>query len=90
MWFGNIKCSVSLNGKKSAYFPVKQGVRQGGYLSPWLYLCYNNDISNILGATSYGITVNSTTGNSVLAAGDTTLISLTVQGLQMRIMLRSI
>jgi hypothetical protein len=26
-WCGNIKCCVSLNGKKSAYFPVKQGVR---------------------------------------------------------------
>jgi hypothetical protein len=25
-------------------------VRQGGVLSPWLYLCYNNDIPKILGA----------------------------------------
>ncbi len=57
--FGNIKWYVSLNGKKSVYFPVKQGVRQGGVLAPWLYLCYNNDIPKILGATSYGVTVNS-------------------------------
>jgi hypothetical protein len=26
-WFGNIKCCVSLNGKKSAYFPVKRRVQ---------------------------------------------------------------
>ena len=33
-----------LNGLLSESFAIKQGVRQGGVLSPWVFLCYNNDI----------------------------------------------
>ena len=63
-------------------FDVTQGVRQGGVLSPWLFLCFNNDIPDILKSTGYGVTVNDIYCNSVLVADDVTLLSLQVQGLQ--------
>ena len=43
-WYQKMRCCVSLNGKLSPIFPALQGVWQGGVLSPWLFLCYNNDI----------------------------------------------
>ncbi len=50
---------VLLDGLVSEAFPVKQGIRQGGVLSPWLYMCFNNDISELLGGIRCGITVES-------------------------------
>ena len=76
------RCCLSLNGKLSPLFSVKQGVRQGGVLSPWLFLCYNNDIPDILKSTGYGLTVDNIYSTSVLVADDLTLISTQVGGLQ--------
>ena len=81
-WYEGMRCCVSLNGKSSPFFPVKQGVRQGGVLSPWLYLCFNNDIPNILNATGYGLKLNDIHSDSVLVADDLTLLSVRVDGLQ--------
>ena len=63
-------------------FPVKQGVRQGGVLSPWLFLCFNNDIPEILKPIDSGLKVDNIHCNSVLVADDITLLSLRVKGLQ--------
>ena len=81
-WYDKMRCCVSLNGKLSPLFSVKQGVRQGGVLSPWLFLCYNNDIPDILKSTGYGLTVDNIYSTSVLVADDLTLISTQVGGLQ--------
>ena len=59
-----------------------QGVRQGSVLSPWLYMCYNNDIPEVLHTTRYGITIGDINCDSVLVADDITLVSLRVHGLQ--------
>ena len=63
-------------------FPVLQGVRQGGVLSPWLFLCYNNDIPDVLQSANYGLSVQDINCSSVLIADDVTLISLRIKGLQ--------
>ena len=64
-------------------FPVNQGVRQGSFvLSPRLYMCYNNDIPEVLHTTRYGITIGDINCDSVLVADDITLVSLRVHGLQ--------
>lgn len=81
-WYSKIRCCVSLNGKLSPMFPVIQGVRQGGVLSPWLFLCFNNDIPSALESTGGGLAVDNIHGNSVLVADDITLLSLQVMGLQ--------
>ena len=75
-------CYVSLNGQTSSVFPVLQGVRQGGVLSPWLFLCYNNDIPDVLQSADYGLSVQDINCSSVLVADDVTLISLRIKGLQ--------
>ena len=63
-------------------FEVKQGVRQGCVLSPWLFLCFNYDIPDVLKSTGYGVTVNHIYCYSALVADDVTVLSLQVQGLQ--------
>ena len=58
-WYSNMSCCVLLDGLISEAFPVKQGIRQGGVLSPWLYMCFNNDISDSLNEIGCGVMVES-------------------------------
>jgi hypothetical protein len=81
-WYSKMHCYVSLNGQTSSVFPVLQGVRQGGVLSPWLFLCYNNDIPDVLQSADYGLSVQDINCSSVLVADDVTLLSLRIKGLQ--------
>ena len=43
-WYNRLTGRVLLNGLLYESLAIKQGVRQDGVLSPWLFLCYNNDI----------------------------------------------
>lgn len=81
-WYGKMVSSVVLGERTSPTFPVYQGVRQGGVLSPWLFLCYNNDLPEVLRSTGHGLTVEDIKLSSLLIADDITLLSLRVSGLQ--------
>lgn len=81
-WYGKLTSCVSVNGLTSDLFPVLQGVRQGGVLSPWLYMCFNNDIPSEIGQKDNGISVNETWYGNVLVADDITLLSSRSSGLQ--------
>ena len=70
-WYGKLSSCVSVNNLTSDLFPVLQGVRQGGVLSPWLHMCLNSDIP-----LEYLINGN------VLVADDITLLSSQSSGLQ--------
>ena len=50
----DIKSAVLYKGYYSDWFSVLQGTRQGGVLSPFLYLCFNNDLINELVASKLG------------------------------------
>ena len=63
-------------------FPVRQSVRQGSVLSPWLFMCYNNDIPDELASTGEGIIISDMKCSTVIVADDITLMSLRVKGLQ--------
>ena len=78
-----MSCCVLLDGLISKAFPVKQGIRQGGVLSPWLYMCFNNDISESLNEIGCGVMVESIGQiSNVTVADDLALISPRVKGLQ--------
>ena len=65
MYTDMFSCVRSRN-YKSSWFPVLQGTRQGGVISPFLYLVYINDLLyeielSALGFCIYGISCGSHT-----------------------------
>ena len=74
--------TVLHEGVLSRWFPVKQSVRQGGVLSPRLYLLQINDLLVELRNSGYGAYVGNIYCGSPTQADDIALISLTPVGLQ--------
>ena len=82
-WFSKMSCCVLLEGLLSDPFFIKQGIQQGGVLSPWLYMCFNNDIAEVLDSTKYGIEIDSLSSiSNVTIVDDVTLISPRINGMQ--------
>ena len=52
--YRNILSAVNINRKRSNWFPVLQGVRQGGVLSTFLFLVYLDDLLNELESSNKG------------------------------------
>ena len=84
-WYNKLVCCVGVAGLISNSFPVLQGIRQGGVLSPWLFLCFYNDISDILMKTKQGLMLQSQYCGNVTVADDVALLSLRSSGLQIMI-----
>ena len=74
-WYSKLVCCVSVNGQISTTFPVLQGIRQGGALSPWLLLCYNNDVRRDLSSINVDLELN------LVVADDIVILSPTITGL---------
>ena len=53
----NMKSSVLYKGHNSDWFDVLQGNRQGGILSPLLFLCLTNDLLNELCNCTAGLRI---------------------------------
>ena len=41
----NMTSRVVYNGHYSVWFPILQGARQGGVVSPFMYLCYSDEFN---------------------------------------------
>ncbi len=81
--YTDIFSSVRVNGYSSRPFKLKQGVRQGGVLSSFLYLVYINDLLKELEESELGACIcDLKTGNPTLA-DDITLIAMSPLSLQM-------
>jgi hypothetical protein len=86
-WYKRQTSRVRANGLISEKFPVQEGVCQAGVLSPWLFLCFNNDIPLILTKHCSMLTVNSIPCNPVMVADDIIILSTRVKGLQEQMIL---
>lgn len=73
---------VMTDGIKSKKFGVKQSVRQGGVLSPWLYLIFINGLITSLREAGLGAYIGSIYCGTFLQADDIALLSLTPGELQ--------
>ena len=66
---------------KSEWFPVRQGTRQGGVLSPFLYLVYDNDLIWELEESKMGMYVHGIYCGSPAVADDKLVLSFSKQGI---------
>ena len=74
--------SVVVNYKQSRWFPVLQGVRQGGVTSTLLYLVFINDLLCELENTNAGFGILDVTSNCPTLADDVMCVALSPNSLQ--------
>ena len=72
---------VKTQSHKSEWFPVLQGTRQGGVISPFLYLVYDNDLMWELDASEMGLFVHNINCGSLAVADDKLALSLSKHGM---------
>ncbi len=80
-WYYNMKEYVCIDGKYSRIYTLHQGTRQGGVLSPWLFLVFINDLITELGNINAGVSINKVNVGSPMFADDLTLLARVKWGL---------
>ncbi len=80
--YSNMKSEIMIDGARSRQFKVQQSVRQGGVLSPWLYMMYINDMITELRHSGHGAYVDNIYCGVVAQADDIALIALSPASLQ--------
>ncbi|MEW8547363.1 MAG: reverse transcriptase family protein, partial [Candidatus Thiodiazotropha sp.] len=78
----NLSSYVLFRGFKSSTFTITQGTRQGGVVSPYLFLCFINDLLDMLCASDKGYSICGINVCCPTVADDMLLQSLTKFGLQ--------
>lgn len=68
-------CSVAVNQKNSNWFPISQGVRQGGVLSTFLFLVFINDLLQELQNQNPNTGIHSIRSSNPALADDISCIS---------------
>ena len=79
--YTDMESCVKTQAHKSAWFPVRQGTRQGGVMSPFLYLVYDNDLMWQLEESHLGLCVCNINCGSPGVADDKLVLSLSKQGM---------
>ena len=80
--YTGMETAVMFQGLLSNWIQIKRSVRQGGVLSPWLYMLFINELPEQLRESGEGASIGSLYCGSPMQADDITLISPTVNGLQ--------
>ncbi len=80
--YSYMKSEIMIDGARSRQFKVQQSVRQGGVLSPWLYMLYINDMITELRHSGHGAYVDNIYCGVVAQADDIALIALSPASLQ--------
>lgn len=81
-WYNKLASCVSHSTLSSPVFRIRQGVRQGSVLSPWLFLVFNNDIPDVVNDSHQGLQIGDVSCGTILVADDVALLSSRVKGLQ--------
>ena len=73
----NMRSCVLFKGHESAWFKILQGSRQGGVISPFMFLCFNDDLlEQLVGFKMLNMNVCAPT-----VADDMVLMALSIAGL---------
>ena len=80
--YTNQRLNVSWNLRKSKYFQVSNGVKQGGVLSPTLFGIYVNDLLNRLKNSPFGCRVGHTYSGAFAYADDVALVAPSLYSLR--------
>ena len=80
--YSNVKCAVKVNHRKTDWFCVYSGLKQGCILSTLLFDLYINDLSDILSKLNKVILVDDTYINHLCYVDDLALITETETDLQ--------
>jgi hypothetical protein len=83
----SVTSCVLYKGFYSDWFSVLQGTRQGGVWSPFLYLCYINDLIKDLVALDIGFSIADDSYCAPTVADDMLLLSLSRKSLQVMLKL---
>ena len=74
-WYIDMAEFVRIEGKSSRTYIIHQGTRQGGVLSPWLFLVFIDDLIEELQRPNAGISLNTVYLGSPVFADDLTMLS---------------
>ena len=80
--YQDMESRVKSNGYTSDWFPIQQGTRQGGVISPQLYIIFINDLMNNLVNSPYGFNAYDINCTCPTSADDMVLLSLSKSSLQ--------
>lgn len=78
----NTSCSVVVNHINSSWFPVSQGVRQGGILSTFLYLVFINDLLHEIQNQCPNMGIYNIASSTPALADDISCIALSPSAIQ--------
>ena len=81
-WYRTQTFCIKWGSTTSEFFNVSNGVRQGGILSPYLFIVYIDDLSNMLNSAGIGCHIHSCCINHVFYANDICGIAPSPSGLQ--------
>ena len=74
-WYSHSSCSVLWNGTSSRNVSIRQGVRQGGILSPFLYSVFVDELLDLLVSSRYGACIGDVYVGAPMFADDLALVS---------------
>ena len=81
-WYTSSTSSVICDNQQSRPFPCRQGVRQGGILSPFLYCLFVDELLDILAQSGFGVSVGNVYCGSPMYANDLALVASSPEELQ--------
>ena len=81
-WYSASTSCVLWNRTRLSSFLLKQGVRQGGLLSPFLYLVFNDELLDILTSSGVGVCIGSMYSGAPMYADNLALVSSSQTDLQ--------